>query len=325
MELSIIIPVYNVVQYLPHCLDSILPQIGQDDEVLLIDDGSTDGSELICDEYARRDGRVRVFHQKNKGASAARNVGLDYSKGEWIVFVDSDDWVTSDYISILKTKGIKADITFFPFTEITQSGSIRIRHLKNAYADSRKDIEKILYDLKYGVFGDIFGWTCGKLIRASIIRDNNIRFVEGLVFREDEIFTMDVCRFVQSVQVLDHPIYNYRILSTGLTAKGILPTDYLQLANSIERNLPYFTYSDFLRQERHRVADYHLDYFRKTVHIRNLHRTMRKSRKFFREKPEYIQEASNVRFAAMLSHSYLYSYCLLMVNFLLEAVLGRIR
>lgn len=100
-QISVIVPVYNVEKYLSRCIESILSQTFTDFELLLIDDGSTDRSGEICDEYAKKDTRIRVFHTKNRGVSAARNLGLDNAKGEWISFVDSDDWVENDYLKSL--------------------------------------------------------------------------------------------------------------------------------------------------------------------------------------------------------------------------------
>lgn len=100
--ISIIVPVYQVAPYLRECLDSILAQTFEDWEMLLVDDGSTDGSEKICDEYGGMDGRIRVFHQENRGLSAARNTGLDHARGKYFTMVDSDDvLVSSDYLQIL--------------------------------------------------------------------------------------------------------------------------------------------------------------------------------------------------------------------------------
>lgn len=89
--ISVIVPVYNVEKYLPRCIDSIIDQTFKNFELLLIDDGSKDKSGEICDEYAKRDNRIKVFHKENGGVSSARNVGLDSAKGEWIIFCDSDD------------------------------------------------------------------------------------------------------------------------------------------------------------------------------------------------------------------------------------------
>ena len=103
--ISIIVPVYNTEKYLRRCIDSVLAQTYQDFELLLIDDGSKDSSGAICDEYAAQDARVRVFHKENGGVSSARNVGLDNARGEWITFVDADDWIESDMLELLLRKG----------------------------------------------------------------------------------------------------------------------------------------------------------------------------------------------------------------------------
>ena len=102
-QISVIVPVYNVEPYIRKCIDSLLNQTFRDFELLLVDDGSTDRSGAICDEYVQMDARVRVFHTPNQGVSAARNWGLDQALGGWITFVDSDDWVESEcYASAVK-------------------------------------------------------------------------------------------------------------------------------------------------------------------------------------------------------------------------------
>ena len=101
--ISVIVPVYNVKLLLPRCIDSLLNQKFTDYELLLIDDGSTDGSGEICDEYGEKDSRIKVIHKSNEGVSKARNKGIDEAKGEWITFVDSDDYVGFDYLSNLYT------------------------------------------------------------------------------------------------------------------------------------------------------------------------------------------------------------------------------
>lgn len=100
-KISIIVPVYNAEKTLHRCTNSIINQLYQNWELLLIDDGSTDNSSVICDEYVRKDKRIRVFHKENGGVSSARNVGLDNAEGEWITFIDSDDWVENNYLSNL--------------------------------------------------------------------------------------------------------------------------------------------------------------------------------------------------------------------------------
>ena len=99
--ISVIIPVYNVEEYLCRCVDSVLDQTYRNTEILLVDDGSPDNCPAICDEYARQDARVRVLHQENKGLSGARNAGIDVAKGQWLAFVDSDDYLAPDFLERL--------------------------------------------------------------------------------------------------------------------------------------------------------------------------------------------------------------------------------
>lgn len=97
-QISIVVPVYNVEKYLERCIDSILAQTFTDFELLLINDGSKDSSGLICDKYAEKDSRIRVFHKENGGVSRARNLGISNARGRWLCFIDSDDWVDKEYL-----------------------------------------------------------------------------------------------------------------------------------------------------------------------------------------------------------------------------------
>ena len=99
VKISVIVPVYNVISCISRCIDSLLEQTLTDWELLLIDDGSSDGSALICDDYSSKDKRIKVFHKENGGVSSARNLGIEQASGDWIVFVDSDDWCEPNYLS----------------------------------------------------------------------------------------------------------------------------------------------------------------------------------------------------------------------------------
>ena len=120
-KISIIVPVYNVEQYLPRCIDSILNQSFADFELLLIDDGSKDKSGTICDEYAAKDSRIRLFHKENGGVSSARNVGLDNARGEWLAFIDGDDEITEGYFDIRQEhEGV--DVIIKPYCTVNTEG-----------------------------------------------------------------------------------------------------------------------------------------------------------------------------------------------------------
>ena len=115
-KISVIVPAYNTEKYLRRCIDSILAQTFTDFELLLIDDGSTDQSGEICDEYADKDVRIKVFHKANGGVSSARNVGLDNALGEYICFCDADDWVDNDYFEQMRKKSIKCAEVLVPYS-----------------------------------------------------------------------------------------------------------------------------------------------------------------------------------------------------------------
>ncbi|PXV62538.1 glycosyl transferase family 2 [Dysgonomonas alginatilytica] len=125
---TIIVPVYNVEQYLPKCLDSIISQIYKNIEIILINDGSTDRSLAICEEYKEKDNRITIFNQKNQGLSSARNVGLDNAKGDFISFIDSDDFVAADFISELYTllKDTDSDIVQCDYIQVEEDDAVFI-------------------------------------------------------------------------------------------------------------------------------------------------------------------------------------------------------
>ena len=221
-RISIIVPVYNVDKYLSQCLDSILAQTYSDFEVLLVDDGSTDGSGTICDNFALKDSRLKVFHKANGGVSSARNLGLDNARGEWVVFVDSDDWLSEIYCETLIKSCINADITFFSEVWHYLDGCKIVYSSGEIY--TKDSIEKkedlILHLLQNKTKHNYFGYTWNKIFKRKIIEANKIRFVEGLSTSEDEVFTLHFSLYANSMKVIYAPIYHYRVTQTGLTAKN---------------------------------------------------------------------------------------------------------
>lgn len=186
--ISIIVPVYNVEAYLERCIDSILKQDFCDFELLLIDDGSTDGSGIICDTFQKTDGRIKVFHKENGGASSARNKGLDEAKGEWVVFIDADDYVKTSYLSALLN-----DAQQVPDVELvfhTGSMALARNQIEAEYLFS----EKRIYDsATFSVMmEELRLYWCGqpvaKLFKREVIENNNIRFPLGVRIAEDCYF-----------------------------------------------------------------------------------------------------------------------------------------
>lgn len=206
---SIIVPVYNTEHFIEACIDSLLQQTYSDFELLLIDDGSTDRSGKICDEYAGRDSRVRVFHEHNKGVSASRNKGMEVAKGRYINFVDSDDWVSTDYLQsyVDARKEFDYDVVF---TELVRhyKGEERFVELPDCSAVCPEDLSKTVATLFNN--GE-FGYACNKSLKKEIIDRYQVRFDSRIPIHEDMIFMMDFCFNIQSIRLYPAPIYNYRI------------------------------------------------------------------------------------------------------------------
>ena len=256
-KISVIVPVYNVEQYLPRCIDSILAQTFTDFELLLIDDGSTDNSSAICDEYARRDSRVSVFHKKNGGVSSARNVGICEAKGEFACFVDSDDWLEPDcYSSLLGDESI-ADLTYFGCCWQFSDGSSTSYRPSPFYASERKALEEQLAYLKNNQQGfEYLGFTWNKLFRKSIIDSFQVRFAQGLTLREDELFTLSYATHAASLRVKPEVLYNYRVVPTGLTHASKSVGEYLSLARQLNVVMSCYSSDALLRQEYNAILSY---------------------------------------------------------------------
>ena len=206
-KISIIIPVYKVEKYLARCLDSLLAQTFTDFEAILINDCSPDNSGAICDEYAKKDSRIKVIHrEKNGGASAARNLGLEVSQGEYIAFVDSDDYVVPEYLETLLKVIVdtQADIVQCGYQEVIDG------KIKEGKEESISNIymKEEAYGLLYGDGrNDIFDFILwNKLYKKSCI--GGIRFIEGLRC-EDVIFISEAVMLIQKVCVFNQPLYYY--------------------------------------------------------------------------------------------------------------------
>ena len=228
--ISIIVPVYNVEPYLRKCLDSILAQTYRDLEILVVDDGSTDGSGAICDEYTGQDERIKVFHTENRGLSCARNLGLDEAQGEWIGFVDSDDWIEPGMYQTLLQKAEETG------AEIVECGIYRefsnrtLERKRKGLSVSGKEAVDLLLQ---GIIKD-YAWD--KLWSRRCFED--IRFPEGRV-HEDTAVAYKLLLDAERVSILSIPLYHYR------ERKGSLSQTY-NMANLIGFWLSVKEQYDFL-------------------------------------------------------------------------------
>ena len=194
--ISIIVPVYNTRQYLSNCIESILSQNFSNYELLLIDDGSKDGSGAICDEYAKKDTRIRVFHKENGGVSSARNLGLDHASGEWIYFVDSDDQVLPGGLqTMVDFISDDVDIVLGGYKRYDESGHVvyEIDDRVVCIMD-KKETLSTLYE-RHEKYYNYLCYGCIRLLRNKIIQKHNLRFDTSLRIKEDTLFlTQYICR-----------------------------------------------------------------------------------------------------------------------------------
>ena len=214
-KISIILPVYNVANYLNKCMDSILNQTYSNYELIIIDDGSTDNSGKICDEYKLKDNRIQVIHQKNLGLSAARNKGINLSTGKYITFIDSDDFVDNQYIEILYKTILdnKADISICD---------------KNYYSKNKRNISKIIKDYKFEIISKeetykrmflkkgIGFAVWAKLYKTGILKQN--KFTEGKLY-EDIFIINSLIESANKIVVTNYNGYYYLKRTESITSK----------------------------------------------------------------------------------------------------------
>ncbi len=201
---SIIVPIYNVEKYLEKCLDSLLSQTYKNLEILLIDDGSPDNSPRICDEYAKKDSRIRVVHQKNSGASKARENGLKMARGEYISFVDPDDWLELSAMEELTDAAGKfgADIVIFDWQAFFDDG----RTLVNSQNLSN---DMSMEEIRDGFLLDRCpNFMCNKLFKKSLF--DNLTFPGGMIYEDLYINAEIFCRCKKAYYIAK-PFYCYRI------------------------------------------------------------------------------------------------------------------
>ena len=222
--ISVIVPVYNVEPYLDRCMESLLGQTLWDIEIILVDDGSPDKCPQMCDGYGLRDGRVKVIHKENGGLGFARNSGLEAAAGEYVAFVDSDDYVARDMCAKLYSRALEtgADIVYGGIYYREPDG-IREAPADEALWDGEERIRGLLLDFvatKPGRTRDtvmeVSVWRA--LFRRSLLEDNGIRFVSEREFiSEDIIFDIDVLQKCRRVASLPDPVYYYCLNPGSLT------------------------------------------------------------------------------------------------------------
>lgn len=217
-RISVIIPVFNSEKYLDQCIRSVLNQSFRDFELILVNDGSTDKSIEICNQFAERDKRIKVFTQKNKGVSTARNLGLENSKGEWINFIDSDDYVEKNYLNDFVVN-LKPNVNLYlqGMLGLMKDG----RFVTVIDYKTHSEIDRNTFLKSYNIMPFFFGPTC-KLFRKEIIEKNRIRFDESISVGEDTLFNLDYLKLLNEKLILiDSKNYIYRNTDSSLSKSPI--------------------------------------------------------------------------------------------------------
>lgn len=228
-----IIPVYNCDQYLQICLDSILSQTYQNLEVICVDDGSTDGSVKMLDYYAQNDYRVKVVHRKKAGVSAARNYAMSLVSGDYVMFVDADDWLEKNAIGDTLKFSIEYDLDICSFSYISErenGKSYKSLYNKSVIFDEfsskiigRRIIGPIEQELKYPLMLDSYGTIWAKLYKRSIVIDLKFVDLEIIGSAEDSLFNMYAYRNAKRVGYFHHFFYHYRKNNQGSETKKYRP------------------------------------------------------------------------------------------------------
>jgi len=233
-KISVVVPVYNVEAYVEKCVDSVLAQTNRDFELILVDDGSTDGSGAICDRLAEKDSRIRVIHQENAGLGGARNTGIAQARGEWISFVDSDDWLEPDILEKAwqAAEKTEADIALFAFRSVDEQGNT----LKVFREEVPKNQALIMEGHKEIYLTAPCAWN--KLYRAELFRKTEIRY-PSRVWYEDIRTTLKLFSAAGKAVFLDDIGYNY-LMREGSITKNINADRNAEIIDAFEDILSYF-------------------------------------------------------------------------------------
>ena len=243
--ISVIVPVYQVENYLNQCIESIIEQSYTNLEIILIDDGSKDNCPQICDDWSIKDKRVKVIHKKNGGLSDARNAGLDIAKGKYIAFVDSDDWVDSHYIELLYNSLInsEADISACSIQKVYDDDSVNPYNFdpQLQIATPKEAIKDILYDRRFKTVA----WN--KLYSKNILAGE--RFIVGKL-HEDEFFSYKVFDKAKKLVFVDAPLYKYRQRSGSIMSSPSLK--HLDLLDAYINRIKYLenNYADLTSRDK---------------------------------------------------------------------------
>lgn len=226
LSVSTIVPIYNAEKYLEKCVDSIIAQTYKDVEIILVNDGSVDRSGAICDEYSKRDSRIKVIHKENGGLSSARNAGLDVASGEYVSFVDSDDWIENDMIETLYNVCASngAEIACGGRYDVyPKSTIVGLCPQKTECITVQEMIKKLFASTECDCS------VCDKVFKRSLF--NEIRFPLGQI-NEDEAIFYNLLTNVNQVSMVNKPLYNYFHRTSSITTSDFTERKLVYLVNA---------------------------------------------------------------------------------------------
>lgn len=251
-KISIIVPVYNVEKYLSKCIDSILNQSFKDFELILVNDGSTDNSGKICDEYKKNNTNITVIHKKNGGLSSARNTGLSICKGEYIAFIDSDDYIHPKMFEVLYNNLIlyAADISICDYERVIEKTENKVEEINNIVVKQYDNIEAI--ERLYTEDNAKFIICCNKLYKRELF--NNIKFENGK-YHEDEYIIPKILYKCKKVIFNDCKLYYYLIRPGSITGKGF-NIHKLDALDAFEERIKFFEENNLIQFRNKAEYDY---------------------------------------------------------------------
>lgn len=240
MKVSILVPCYNVEKYINQCLDSIIQQTYTNLQIVLVDDGSSDNTLNILNEYASRDSRIEVYHQENQGVATVRNVLLSEIKGDFFLFVDSDDWIELDMVEFLIEKSVKGNADIVVCSNIINDTNPTPNYKEKIWAKD-KVIEEFLRHVHFN------GSLCNKLVSVKLLK-NNPTFHREISYGEDALFIWQLIQEIQNVVVTDKQLYHYRKNEASLShakwspnKKGTGHLVWESICDNVKKNYPQYS------------------------------------------------------------------------------------
>lgn len=231
--ISVIIPIYNSEKYLSRCIDSILMQTYKDIEILLVDDGSTDNTKEICIDYSNKDSRVKYLHKDNSGVSATRNYGIEHASGEWIIFIDSDDYFSDANVFNRLMEVVNKNPNVMPIFNFISLKDNNVTEKQNEFVIGNPDVEDIMANCIAGVNHStnltyMFRAVWCKMFNKKIVDEHNIRFDEKMYMGEDAVFLIEYVQYIESIEDIHTYGLIYRIHDDSSSRK--YKTDLLSQA-----------------------------------------------------------------------------------------------